>query len=303
VNPAESALERRARLLLRAYPADYRRDRGDEIIGTLLEATPPGRSFPLARDAWALVAGARSTRLARNRGASARDDLRLGALLGISVCLTGYFGSEGISLGLLSGWDFPGWIQITQMVAAVAVALAPWLGSRLAVSAVAVPAALVTAYCWFWPPRADHLLFLAVPCSLLVLMGAVVALAGGQPRLPRSWLWLPCAPVATLLAGGLLLPHIDLPEMSDLFVAFLVLLLVIVACWLLSDIRPAFGVGIAVLLGLLMLSLDNLTVRGAYMWLGLSTTYGFLLCLAAALALMVPTGWLILRSRRKPRTA
>ena len=33
-------LERRARTLLRAYPADYRRDRAEEVIGTLLEATP-----------------------------------------------------------------------------------------------------------------------------------------------------------------------------------------------------------------------------------------------------------------------
>jgi hypothetical protein len=38
-------LERRARTLLRAYPADYRRDRAEELIGTLLEATPAGRSF------------------------------------------------------------------------------------------------------------------------------------------------------------------------------------------------------------------------------------------------------------------
>jgi hypothetical protein len=39
-------LERRARWLLRAYPAAYRADRGEEIIGTLLEAVPPGRDWP-----------------------------------------------------------------------------------------------------------------------------------------------------------------------------------------------------------------------------------------------------------------
>ena len=39
-------LERRARWLLRAYPAAYRADRGEEITGTLLEATPPGRDWP-----------------------------------------------------------------------------------------------------------------------------------------------------------------------------------------------------------------------------------------------------------------
>ena len=31
-----SALERRCRLLLRAYPAEYRLNRGEEIIGTAL---------------------------------------------------------------------------------------------------------------------------------------------------------------------------------------------------------------------------------------------------------------------------
>jgi hypothetical protein len=49
-----SALERRCRVLLLAYPAAYRRERGDEIIGTLLMATPPGRQWPLLRDGLAL---------------------------------------------------------------------------------------------------------------------------------------------------------------------------------------------------------------------------------------------------------
>jgi hypothetical protein len=39
-----SAFERRARMLLRAYPAAYRHERGEEIIGTLLEATPANRT-------------------------------------------------------------------------------------------------------------------------------------------------------------------------------------------------------------------------------------------------------------------
>jgi hypothetical protein len=42
-----SALELRCQLLLRAYPPGYREDRGDEIVGTLLEATPDGRTWPL----------------------------------------------------------------------------------------------------------------------------------------------------------------------------------------------------------------------------------------------------------------
>lgn len=52
-----SPLERRCRWLLRAYPAWYRRDRGGEMLGTLLEASPHGARWPSFRDARALVIG------------------------------------------------------------------------------------------------------------------------------------------------------------------------------------------------------------------------------------------------------
>jgi hypothetical protein len=52
-----SSLERRCRWLLRAYPAWYRRGRGEEMLDTLLEASPPGRRWPSFRDARALVIG------------------------------------------------------------------------------------------------------------------------------------------------------------------------------------------------------------------------------------------------------
>ena len=50
-------LERHCRWLLRAYPAWYRRDRAAEMVGTLLEASQPGRKWPSFRDARALVIG------------------------------------------------------------------------------------------------------------------------------------------------------------------------------------------------------------------------------------------------------
>jgi hypothetical protein len=49
-------LERRCRLL-HAYPAGYRRRRAGEMLGTLLEASPPGRRWPSFRDARALIIG------------------------------------------------------------------------------------------------------------------------------------------------------------------------------------------------------------------------------------------------------
>ena len=62
---SEGRLVRRARWLLRAYPAAYRANRGEEIIGTLLEAVPPGRDWPSSRETVALVAaGLRARRAA-----------------------------------------------------------------------------------------------------------------------------------------------------------------------------------------------------------------------------------------------
>jgi hypothetical protein len=48
-------LERHCRRLLRVYPAWYRRDRGGEMLGTLLEASPPGARRPSFRDTRALI--------------------------------------------------------------------------------------------------------------------------------------------------------------------------------------------------------------------------------------------------------
>jgi hypothetical protein len=52
-----TGLERRYRRLLRAYPAWYRRERSEEMLGTLLEDGPPGRRWPPFRNVRALVIG------------------------------------------------------------------------------------------------------------------------------------------------------------------------------------------------------------------------------------------------------
>ena len=52
-----SALERHCGWLLRAYPAWYRRERAGEMLGTLMEASPPGARWLSFRDARALAIG------------------------------------------------------------------------------------------------------------------------------------------------------------------------------------------------------------------------------------------------------
>ena len=53
--PCMTRLERRCRLLLLAYPAWYRRKRGEEMLGTLLAATAPGVRWPSFGDARTLI--------------------------------------------------------------------------------------------------------------------------------------------------------------------------------------------------------------------------------------------------------
>jgi len=60
-------LERRYRTLLRAYPAGYRAERGDEIVGTLLDGAADGRRRPGLREAASLILGGLRTRLGTNR--------------------------------------------------------------------------------------------------------------------------------------------------------------------------------------------------------------------------------------------
>ena len=75
-----TTLERRCRVQLRLYPPEYRRERAEEIIGTLLEGTPEGRSWPLARDLRSLVIGGVQARAALNRQLTTAANLRIATL-------------------------------------------------------------------------------------------------------------------------------------------------------------------------------------------------------------------------------
>ncbi|MDO3684908.1 hypothetical protein [Micromonospora sp. C28ISP2-4] len=54
---SSDVLEKRYRMLLRAYPAGYRRERADELIDTLIGDDPTDRRWPSLREAAALVRG------------------------------------------------------------------------------------------------------------------------------------------------------------------------------------------------------------------------------------------------------
>jgi len=76
-------LERRCRRLLVAYPAEYRADRGDEIVATLLDLTGPDRRSPRIADAADLVASG----LRRRLGTSALAGFDAGLTVAAPVAL------------------------------------------------------------------------------------------------------------------------------------------------------------------------------------------------------------------------
>lgn len=291
-------LERRARALLRAYPAEYRHGRGEEIIGTLLEAAPPGRSFPSAREAWSLIAAGRHARAARNRRPGVKANVRLALLLGISIYLSIHFGLAlaGSVLGFFPGQS---WLTNTTLALGTAMALAPWLGSRAAATALAISAGALVAY---GDLRGNHggTTTMSV-AEILIVMAVLAALSGGPVRLPRSWLWLPGAFPLALVAGRLLSPLHVLGPGPDLLgyleVGALVLLAVVVICWLVTDPRPAFALCLAVLLQVVMMTLPELVYGDPFLIPDLEFV---LIMFAIVLPVLLPAAWLLLRRQRAP---
>ena len=82
-----SALELRCRLVLLAYPAGHREKHGGEILGTLLEATPDGRAWPLPGDIAALVIAGLGARCGQNRQGTTWANVLIGVAIGVAAYL------------------------------------------------------------------------------------------------------------------------------------------------------------------------------------------------------------------------
>ena len=239
-----TALERHGRWLLHAYPAWYRRQRGEEILATLLEASPPGRSWPSPRDARALLMAGLQVRAWRNQrlttAASVRQAVLLGAALALLWTISGDLADQGASLIL--AWTHttalhldPGyWIAADALV--LAAVAAAWFAPRPAAAALALAAA---AAMWqYWGDR----ITVIQPAGLLILLAI---LAPGRNRLPRSWLWLAgVLSAANLLdqASGALLRiyHVVSPPLT----AVPWIILGAVVLWAAVDARPAVAMAI-----------------------------------------------------------
>jgi hypothetical protein len=243
-------------MLLRAYPPDYRADRAEEMLGTVLEAARPGQEWPSARDAWSFLRGGIAARAARNRRLGLETSVRQAAALGLTL----YLGQEVARQVFVSFFFGTAWGPLLVTALLVAAVLAVWTGRRAVVAIIAAAYVVVRVYndARYQPPAgsrhvgmvADDLVQLApLMCAVL----ALIVLTRRDERLPRSWLLLAGLPVAVAAASGVLVRHDrdlyaglmnTLPVRGDMTQdAFL---LVAVGCvgWLVTDTRPALGVAL-----------------------------------------------------------
>jgi hypothetical protein len=243
-----TGLERGYRRLLRAYPAWYRRERGEEILDTLLAAAPRGRTWPSLRDCGALILGGLRVRAGQNRRLTAAASLRLAVLFGVALWLTGNvsfdlaFAGQGWLHWVPPGQHFA-YIAARGLVMLAAVGAA-WFAPRPVVAAISLIAAAACAYPWQGPWW-----LLGEPAML----AALALLALGKQRMPRSWLWLLGAELVAQMPASFgfgrfhgLLPLFLFPWLID-YLPWAILAAVVL--WAVVDARPAIAAGVCAALG------------------------------------------------------
>ena len=237
-----SVLERRYRRLLRAYPPRYRRDRAEEMLGTLLETTPPGRRWPPQREARALLAGGLRVRSDLNQRLAMATHLRLAALLGV-----------GLMLLRLASWDAE-WIisflrrpgvppGIGHVVAYLVMTAVVLVAVFFAPRRLAKLLAWVTAALWFWWDGNHGEGLLAA-----VLLITLAMLVRGIQRPPAIWLWVPGVMLAWRVLPGLETWR-QSPFLLGRIPLGMIVWWVILGCvvlWILIDPRPAIAVALYV---------------------------------------------------------
>jgi hypothetical protein len=234
-----SPLERRCRTLLRAYPRWYRRQRGEEMLATLLEASRPGQRWPSARDTRALLVGGLRVRAAQDQRLTTAANLRLAAQLGAALTLlllvAGSLASATmIWLHVYSPHTGTGYLFASGLLGLAAV-VAAWFAPRPIVAVLAAAAAGLAVYLSWGGNRAMAIL----PVGLLATL-AVLVFAG--ERMPRSWLWL----AGMLFAANVLLPLTPVWLVFRYTPLILVPWIVMgaVILWALVDARPVMALAI-----------------------------------------------------------
>ncbi|GAA2680875.1 hypothetical protein [Actinoplanes palleronii] len=224
--------------LLRLYPADFRRERGAEVLDTLLEmADDSGRSRPAPREVLALVVSALRMRAGRPPGATTRQSwltaIRVGALLLIVHGVAGVLvdrAFNGQYWILWSPWLVTQAGPVLGLIALVLVARR-W---HLAAAVVLLPAGFAGVWDFF---------------GAAVLLGFLV----GRRPLPAKGLLRYAPIVPLLLALGDQLLGSAFPEVSGILRFGLLMALVVAGLiWLVVDERVALALGLLYLNSLLV---------------------------------------------------
>jgi hypothetical protein len=280
-----SPLERRCRTLLRAYPRWYRRQRGDEMLATLLEASQPGQRWPSARDTRALIMGGLRVRATHDQRLTTAANLRLaaqlGAVLALLTLVTGsltaifliwvhaYTLSTGVAQSLVCG------------LLGLAVVVAAWFGSRSVVAVLAAATAAAAAWGYWGSDKALAIL----PAGLLIMLAVLVYLG---ERLPRSWLWLAGAWFGwNVLQALSVLEPLRFLYGPLAFVPWIILGLVVL--WAFVDARPAMAMAVYIAC---MYVVSQLLSGVGYGWV---VSPGLFVFAAAAVALASGSFWRLRR--------
>lgn len=238
-----TGLERRYRWLLRAYPSWYRRDCGDDMLGTLLDRESGG-GWPAPGEALALVTGGLRVRSSLNRRLSTTAGLRLAALFGLALVVTVRAGHLlGVDLvfvlhplaarGGLSGY------QVACEMLSLSAAASCWIARRAVTVTLAVAAA-VLCVTGFTGTVA------ILPAGTLI---ALALLSLGSERMPKLWLVAACAAFAIATAGELTGFFAVAPPELYVYLQYATWALYAMAVlWVVIDPRPAFAMAIYLLI-------------------------------------------------------
>jgi hypothetical protein len=227
-----TAIERHCRWLLLTYPRSYRENRGDEIVGTLLEASGPNRSWPSRRDTRALILSGLRVRAGLGQRLTVRASL-LQSLLLAAVLVLAY--QSALALGFAAQGFISGpWGSVLGL-ATLAVMAGAWFGPPRVVAVMA----FATAGLWAYQPPERSVGQVILPVLALV---CVAALTFRRERLPRPWLWLVGPWYLAYLADFLF----EGSALYEVAVYGLCAILAATIAWGVLDVRPMLALALAI---------------------------------------------------------
>jgi hypothetical protein len=184
-----------------------------------------------------------------------------------------------------------------------------WLAAVTAVAAGAALADRTFRDLGSLGPARVAAVMLGVPLAYpLLLLAALVLLAGGAGPPPRSWLWLPCLPVG-MAALLVLVTRLRLGSATRALVwlsglgvpaqytHLFAIMAVASVCWLVTDFRPLLGLA----LGLAMTQFDVVSESVVFNSSGTGLTLGLQIGPVALIGIAIPLavdGALVWRLRR-----